>query len=143
MNVFNETMSDASHVQKRQEDGIGLAQPAEHHGVILSTGNDIPGYRIVKNHGIVYGITVRSRNIGASLGAVVKSFAGGELKSMTKNVVRSRNEALDRMISGVQAAGANGVYAFRFDAGAIGEGWTEICCYGTAVTVEPIGEKSA
>lgn len=135
-------MSSSVHIQKNAEAGIGLAQPSNHHGVIVCTGNDVPGYKIVKNYGVVYGITVRSRNIGASLGAVMKSLKGGELKTMTNNVVRSRDEALDRMVSGVQEVGGNAVYAFRFDGGSLGEGWTEICCYGTAVTVVPDGSEA-
>lgn len=125
------------HVQKAPE-GVGIVSPGAHHNVILSTGNDIPGYEILESYGLVYGITVRSRNFAANFGAGLKSFVGGELKSLTKNVVTSRDEALDRMVAGARSLGANGVYAFRFDCGSIGEGMTEICCYGTAVKVRPI-----
>jgi hypothetical protein len=56
-------------------------------GVITSTMNDIPGYRVVRVLGAVYGLTVRSRNWAAGLGMVIKSIAGGELKWFT-NMVR-------------------------------------------------------
>ncbi len=105
----------------------------------ISTGNDLPGYTIIQNLGLVYGTTVRSRHVAANIGAGLKSLVGGELKSITKNVVQSRNQALERMISAALALGANGIYAFRFDCGSIGEGLTEICCYGTAVIAERCG----
>uniref|UniRef100_A0A060T7G1 ARAD1C21604p n=1 Tax=Blastobotrys adeninivorans TaxID=409370 RepID=A0A060T7G1_BLAAD len=125
--------------KERAEGGIGLAQPTDHHDLLVTTAFDFPGYEIVKVYGVVYGLTVRSRNIGASIGAGLKSLVGGELKPMTKNVVSSRDQALDRMVAGARELGANAVYAFRFDGGAIGEGWTEICCYGTAATIVPKG----
>jgi hypothetical protein len=58
----------------------------ETNGVITSTMNDIPGYRVVKVLGAVYGLTVRSRNWAAGLGMVLKSIAGGELRWFTDMV---------------------------------------------------------
>lgn len=52
--------------------------------------NDIPGYEITEVLGEVFGLTVRSRNIGSQFGAVFKSVGGGELKGMTKNLQASR-----------------------------------------------------
>lgn len=67
----------------------------ETNGVITSTMNDIPGYRVVKVLGAVYGLTIRSRNWAAGLGMVVKSIAGGELTWFTDMVglFRSRYAA--------------------------------------------------
>jgi hypothetical protein len=59
----------------------------ETNGVITTTMFDIPGYRVVRVLGAVYGLTVRSRNVGAGLAMVVKSLAGGELTWFT-NLVR-------------------------------------------------------
>jgi uncharacterized protein YbjQ (UPF0145 family) len=47
---------------------------------------DVPGYRVVRVLGAVYGITVRTRNWGAALAMVIKSVAGGELKWFTNMV---------------------------------------------------------
>jgi uncharacterized protein YbjQ (UPF0145 family) len=112
-----------------------LLTPDRYGGILVVTANDIPGYEIEKIHGTVYGITVRSRNLGANIGAGLKSLVGGELRSLTKNVITSRDEAVDRMITGARNLGANAVFAFRFDCGTLAEGITEICCYGTACTV--------
>jgi hypothetical protein len=62
----------------------------ETNGVITTTMFDIPGYRIVRILGAVYGLTVRSRNWAAGLGMVLRSIAGGELRWFT-NMVSSRS----------------------------------------------------
>ena len=85
--------------------------------------------------GEVTGLTVRSRNVGAQLGAGLKSIFGGELKGMTKALVDSRHEVMDRMTGEAEAKGANAIIAMRFDTSEMGSNWTEICAYGTAVRV--------
>ena len=104
--------------------------------MLISTMNDIPGYEITEVLGEVFGLTVRSRNIGSQLGSAFKSMAGGELKGMTKNLIDSRNEVVDRMTQEAQARGGDAVVAFRFDTSEMGQNWTEICAYGTAVKVQ-------
>ncbi len=101
--------------------------------MLVSTMNDIPGYEITEVLGEVFGLTVRSRNIGSQLGAGLKSLVGGELKGMTKNLVTSREDVMQRMAEEAQAKGADAVVAFRFDTSDMGGNWTEICAYGTAV----------
>ena len=103
--------------------------------MLVSTMNDIPGYDITEVLGEVFGLTVRSRNIGSQLGAGFKSIVGGELKGMTKNLAASREEVMGRMAEEAQAKGADAVIAFRFDTSEMGGNWTEICAYGTAVKV--------
>jgi uncharacterized protein YbjQ (UPF0145 family) len=104
--------------------------------MLISTMNDVPGCRVTRVLGEVFGLTVRSRNIGSQFGAAFKSMAGGELKGMTKNLIDSRNEVIDRMTQEAQARGGNAVMAMRFDTSEMGQNWTEICAYGTAVKVK-------
>jgi len=104
--------------------------------MLISTMNDIPGYEVTDVLGEVFGLTVRSRNLGSVLGASLKSLAGGELRGMTKNLQNSREEAISRMVQEAEAKGANAVVAFRFDTSEMGNVWTEICAYGTAVKAE-------
>jgi uncharacterized protein YbjQ (UPF0145 family) len=106
--------------------------------MLISTMNDIPGYQITQVLGEVFGLTVRSRNIGSQIGASFKSLAGGELKGMTKNLVDSRQQVIERMVEEAQARGANAVLAMRFDTSEMGGNWTEICAYGTAVVARPL-----
>jgi uncharacterized protein YbjQ (UPF0145 family) len=101
--------------------------------MLITTANDLPGYEVVEMLGEVFGLTVRSRNIGSQLGAGLKSIVGGELKGMTKALVDSRQQVIDRMVEEAEAKGADAVVAMRFDTSEMGGNWTEICAYGTAV----------
>ena len=101
--------------------------------MLISTMNDLPGYRIEEVNGEVFGLTVRSRHVGSQLGAAAKSLLGGELKGMTKMLAEGRQDATRRLIEEAEAKGANAIVAFRFDTSELGGTWTEICAYGTAV----------
>ncbi len=103
--------------------------------MIVTTMNDLPGYEVDEVYGEVMGLTVRSRNLGSQVGAGLKSMFGGELKGMTKALVDSRHEVMDRMTAEAEAKGANAIIAMRFDTSDMGGNWTEICAYGTAVRV--------
>ena len=103
--------------------------------MIVTTMNDIPGYEVEEVYGEVMGLTVRSRNIGSQLGAGLKSIIGGELKGMTKALVDSREQVMQRMIEEAESKGGNAIIAMRFDTSEMGPQWTEICAYGTAVRV--------
>ena len=107
--------------------------------MLISTMNDVPGYKVTSVLGEVFGLTVRSRNVGSQFGAAFKSLAGGELKGMTKNLQLSREEVVNRMVAEAEARGGNAVLAMRFDTSEMGGNWTEICAYGTAVVIEPLG----
>jgi uncharacterized protein YbjQ (UPF0145 family) len=101
--------------------------------MIISTMNDLPGYQIDEVVGEVFGLTVRSRNVGSQIGASLKSMVGGELRGMTKMLSDGRDHATQRLIEEAEAKGANAIIAFRFDTSELGSTWTEICAYGTAV----------
>ena len=104
-------------------------------GMIISTMNDLPGYQIDEVLGEVFGLTVRSRNVGSQIGASFKSLVGGELKGMTKMLSEGRQHAQERLVDEAEGKGADAVLAFRFDTSELGSTWTEICAYGTAVRV--------
>jgi uncharacterized protein YbjQ (UPF0145 family) len=101
--------------------------------LIISTMNDLPGYTIEEVVGEVFGLTVRSRNVGSQVGASLKSLVGGELRGMTKMLAEGREHATERLIEEAESKGANAIIAFRFDTSELGTTWTEICAYGTAV----------
>jgi len=101
--------------------------------LLITTANDLPGYEVTETLGEVFGLTVRSRNIGSQIGAGFKSILGGELKGMTKALVDSRQQVIERMVEEAQAKGADAIVAMRFDTSEMGSNWTEICAYGTAV----------
>src|ERR1700751_1556393 len=106
--------------------------------MIITTTNDVPGYAIDEVYGEVFGLTVRSRNIGSQMGAGFKSLLGGELKGMTKALEQIGADVIERMVEQAESKGANAVVAMRFDTSEMGNIWTEICAYGTAVRVKKV-----
>ncbi|MEU9974026.1 YbjQ family protein [Streptomyces sp. NPDC051014] len=104
--------------------------------VLVVTTNDLPGYRVREVMGEVFGLTVRSRHLGSQIGAGLKSMIGGELKGLTKTLVETRTQAMERLVEQARARGANAVLAFRFDVTETADVGTEVCAYGTAVVVD-------
>jgi uncharacterized protein YbjQ (UPF0145 family) len=101
--------------------------------MIVSTMNDLPGFEVTEVIGEVFGLTVRSRNVGSQVGAGIKSLVGGELRGQTRMLIDSRLQAQQRLEEEAAGRGADAILAMRFDATEIGGGWQEICAYGTAV----------
>lgn len=106
--------------------------------MLIVTTNEIPGYHIDEILGEVWGLTVRSRNVVSQFGAGLKSIFGGELRGMTRVLIESRNQAMQRLIEEATARGANAILAMRFDTSELGQMWTEICAYGTAARVSRV-----
>ena len=105
--------------------------------MIVTTSNDLAGYRIVRHIGLVRGITVRSRNAVANIGGAIQSLFGGQLSIYVTLAETARQEAYDHLVQHATEAGANAIIAMRYDANEIMEGITEVLAYGTAVVVEP------
>ena len=104
--------------------------------MLVVTTNEISGWQIQRVCGEVFGLTVRSRNMFSQMGAGFKSMFGGELQGMTKNLADSRNEVMGRMLEHARSKGGNAVICMRFDTSEMGDVWTELCAYGTAVVLE-------
>lgn len=105
--------------------------------IIVVTTNDIPGYRVVRVYGEVFGLTVRARNLFSNIGASLRTLVGGEARGYTKLLSQTRDEAVARLREATEAAGCNAVLAMRFDTGDIGDVLNEVAAYGTAVVVVP------
>ena len=103
---------------------------------LITTALEIPGYRIVRNHGLVRGIVVRSRNIFATFGAGLQTILGGDITLFTQLCEKTRQDSLAMMALHASQLGANAVIAFRYDANELMNGVTEVLAYGTAVYVE-------
>lgn len=101
--------------------------------MLITTGNDLAGHEITEVLGEIFGLTIRSRNIGSQLGAALKSVAGGELKGMTRMLSEGREQAITRLVEEAEAKGADAIIAMRFDTSEFMSNATEICAYGTAV----------
>ena len=105
---------------------------------MVTTANELPGYRIVRNFGIVRGIIVRSRSVIGTLGAALQTFFGGNITILTNLCEQTREDAYELLLQHAVQHGANAVVAMRYDATEVMQGVTEVLAYGTAVQVERI-----
>ena len=104
--------------------------------MIYLTSSKIVGKKITRSLGLVRGNTVRARNIGRDILAVLKNNIGGEIEDYTKLLAESRQQAIDRMIEEAKALGGNAVVDMRFATSMVTGMAAEIIAYGTAVYVE-------
>jgi uncharacterized protein YbjQ (UPF0145 family) len=106
---------------------------------MITTALELPGHTIVRNLGLVRGITVRSRSVLGNLAGSLQTLFGGNITIYTRLCEQARSEAYQLMCEHSRAVGANAIIAVRYDATELMPGLTEVLCYGTAVTVEPQG----
>ncbi len=103
---------------------------------LITTAFTIDGYKIVKNLGVVRGITVRSRNMFATIGASLQTIVGGNITLFTELCEKTRVEAFEIMVKHAEEMGANAIVGMRYDANDVMSGVTEVLAYGTAVIME-------
>ena len=104
--------------------------------LMVTTAFELPGYRVVKNLGMVRGIRVRSRSIFGTLGASLQTIVGGNITLFETMCEQTREQALELMTAHAAERGANAVVGVRYDATEVMQGVTEVIAYGTAVEVE-------
>jgi len=102
----------------------------------ISTGLEIPGWVVREGLGVCFGLVVRSMGLAGSVTASFKALRRGEIPEYTELLEDSRRHAIDRMIENARLLGADGIVAMRFDSSEIGQQFTEIVAYGTAVRLE-------
>ena len=102
---------------------------------MVTTANDLAGYQITKNLGLVRGIVVRSRSIFGTLGVSLQTIFGGNITLFTELCEKTREDAFELMMQHAAERGANAVVAMRYDANEVMQGVTEVLAYGTAVQV--------
>jgi uncharacterized protein YbjQ (UPF0145 family) len=105
---------------------------------MVTTALELPGYKIVRNFGVVRGIIVRSRNIFGTIGATLQTIVGGDISLFTQLCEKTRNDAFNLMMAHANEHGANAIIAARYDANEVMQGVTEVLAYGTAVWVEKV-----
>ncbi|MGA2625071.1 MAG: YbjQ family protein [Bacteroidota bacterium] len=103
---------------------------------LVTTTFTLDGYRVVKQLGLVRGITVRSRSIVGNIGAGFQTLFGGRISLYQELCEKAREEAFDIMVLHAQELGANAILGMRYDANEVAAGATEVLAYGTAVVVE-------
>ena len=105
---------------------------------LVTTSTELPGYRIVKNLGVVRGIIVRSRSVFGNIGAGFQALFGGNITIYTAMCEKAREDAFALMLAHAEEHGANAIIAARYDANEVMQGITEVLAYGTAVVVEKV-----
>lgn len=105
---------------------------------MVTTALELPGYRIVRNVGVVRGIIVRSRSIFGTIGAGLQTIVGGNITILTSLCEKTRSDAFTQMMEHAAEHGANAIISARYDANDVAQGVTEVLAYGTAVVVEKI-----
>lgn len=103
---------------------------------LVTTAFDLPGYRVVRNLGIMRGIVVRSRSIVGTLGASLQTLIGGNITLYTELCEKARADAFRLMLEHAAESGANAIVGMRYDANEVAPGVTEVLAYGAAVVVE-------
>nr|ADC35785.1 protein of unknown function DUF74 [uncultured bacterium 282] len=103
---------------------------------MVTTALELPGYRIVRNIGVVRGIVVRSRSIFGTIGASLQTVLGGNITLLSQLCEKTRQDAFVMMMQHASERGANAIISARYDANELMQGVTEVLAYGTAVIVE-------
>ena len=107
----------------------------EHH--MTTTCFELPGYRVIRNLGVVRGVTVRSRGLGGQVMGALRTLGGGKIIEYVELCEQTRAEGFDLMMQHAQEMGANAIVGIRYDATDLGNNMTEVLAYGTAVIVQP------
>jgi len=102
----------------------------------ITTAFELPGKTIVKNFGMVRGITVRSRSVVGTLGGSLQTIFGGNISLFTELCEKSREESFELMMQHADSLGANAIIGVRYDANEVMGGVAEVLCYGTAVEIK-------
>jgi uncharacterized protein YbjQ (UPF0145 family) len=104
---------------------------------IVTTTPSVPGYKIVKVLGVVSGITARTRGVGGQIVAGVQSLFGGEVSAFTKEMLKARDEAIQRAIDQAKTLGANAIIGLDFETTEIAASIVMVSATGTAVVIVP------
>jgi uncharacterized protein YbjQ (UPF0145 family) len=105
--------------------------------MIITPAAEIAGHDVVKTLGLVRGNTIRARNVGRDILAILKNLVGGEIEEYTKMMAEARDQAIDRMVADAQELGANAITDVRFATSYMMGAASEILAFGNAVIVEP------
>jgi len=102
-------------------------------GVIVTTANEVAGYRIAEYKGVVRGLVVRATSVVSGIAGGLRSLFGGNIEEFERVCEQARDEAFRRMVAHARQNGADAVIAMRYDATEFVQGSTEVLAYGTAV----------
>jgi len=105
---------------------------------MVSTTNDLPGYRVIAALGVVAANTVRATGPMSQIGAVFKEMLGGTVHSYVAAVDEAQQEVVLALRTKASVLGANAVVGLRmtFAAGGEASHYVQVSAFGTAVITE-------
>ncbi len=108
-------------------------------GRIIMTGAEgFDGYEIMQYKGMVWGISVRAKDMGQDCAMGCKQITGGELESYSQLGDESRQKAIDKMLRMAARQRANAIINVKFELAGAAQGASEVVVHGTAVVIKPI-----
>ena len=113
--------------------------------MLIATTEGLAGRRTVAALGLVLGVAVRRRGLGANIMAGFDALGDGTaLDEYRDQLAAIRREALTPMAAEAEELGANAIVGMRFDTAEVGHDMVEVVAYGTAVIVvqDPDGSGS-
>lgn len=123
----------------KREELLAGTRPAIIDGKIIMTGADgFDGYEIMEYKGMVWGISVRAKDVGQDCAMGCKHMVGGELSSYSQLGDESRQRSIDLMLEMAGRQGANGVINVEFELTGASQGASQVVVHGTAVVIKPI-----
>lgn len=105
--------------------------------MIVTSGNEVEGQRVVEYLGLVRGIVVRSPSIARGFIGGLRSIVGGNIPEYAAVCEEARQHAYDLMLQHARQVGADAIIGTRYDATEFAPGATEVLAYGTAVKIQP------
>lgn len=122
-----------------REDLLSGTRPEVGSRILLTVENNFQGYEIVDYKGMVWGISMRSKDMGQDILMGCKQFTGGELSSYASLADEGRQRAIDRMLSMARRINANAIINFKFEQNlSTYNRNTEVTAFGNAVVIKPI-----
>jgi uncharacterized protein YbjQ (UPF0145 family) len=123
----------------KREDLLAGTRPAITDGKIIMTGADgFDGYEIMEYKGMVWGISVRAKDVGQDCAMGCKHMVGGELHSYSALGDESRQRSIDLMLEMAGRQEANGIINVEFELTGASQGASQVVVHGTAVIIKPI-----
>ncbi|KAK6948925.1 hypothetical protein Daesc_008997 [Daldinia eschscholtzii] len=107
--------------------------------ILTSTTPSVPGYRVARVLGAVYGSTTYALKDTKALlkkAAAAAAGAGGEVRGLTHITYNARDQAMERMARDCVARGANAVVGLGFEEKEVLGCFVQVSVSGTAVFVE-------
>ena len=123
-----------------REDLLSGTRPEVGIRVLVTEKESFEGYQVMDYKGVVWGISMRAKDIVQDTWMGCKNVFGGELTSYTELSDEVRQKAWDRMVYSARNIGANAIINFRFEITPVmyGAGTAEVIAYGNAVVIKPI-----